>query len=107
MVKPKRSEEKFDIDKQLKVLTSEDYVQFADTFNHETTQKLISESISKLILQEITCNHETRTVLKKLIKEVEKEELLLYVKKFGIAIWMCISMAFGSVITIILKKFLK
>lgn len=64
-------------------LKSDDYAKFADTFNEEKTQKLIQDSINKLILKAIACDHETRAKLKEIIKEVEKEDFKSFLRKIG------------------------
>lgn len=64
-------------------LKSDDYAKFADTFNEEKTQKLIQDSINKLILKSIACDHDTRNKVKEIIKEIEKEDFKAFLRKIG------------------------
>jgi hypothetical protein len=90
-----------------KSLTSEDYVKFSQTFNANETQKLIQESINKLILQSITCDHATRTETKKLIKELEKEELWASLRKFGLLIYTALTIFGAAALTLLVQHFSK
>jgi len=87
-------------DNDLEKITPNDLLKFADTFNHKKTQKLISETINGLIRQAVKSDCDTRTELKKIIKELEKEDWKILLKKFG----FMMSNLFGVVITFILTR---
>lgn len=86
-----------------KSLTSEDYVKFSQTFNADETQRLIQHSINKLILQAISCDHETRAETKKIIKEFEKEELWASLKKFGLLVYGLLAIFGGTLLTLLVQ----
>jgi len=90
-----------------KSLTSDDYVKFSQTFNAEETQRLIGHSINKLILQAMTCDHDTRNETKKIIKECEKEEFWLAIKKFGSIITYILAVFGGSLLTLLIQYLTK
>lgn len=90
-----------------KVLKSDDYAKFADTFNEEKTQKLIQDSINKLILKAMACDHDTRNKVKELIREVDKEDWWNFIKKGGWAIWSIVSACLGAVATLLISNFNK
>lgn len=90
-----------------KALKSDDYTTFADTFNEEKTQKLIQDSINKLILQALSCDVNTREALKKIVRDVDKEDWWNFIKKGGWALWSIISAGIGSIITLIISHFTK
>jgi hypothetical protein len=91
------------LDNDLEKITPNDLLKFADTFNHKKTQKLISETINGLILQAVRNDHNTRSELKKIRKELEKEDWKVFLKKFLPIIYTLLGAIFTGIVYRILN----
>jgi hypothetical protein len=107
-----KNEDLFKNDRWVKLETSHEILErpdkFAEYFDDLCgSQNKVKEVFRREIVSLLKSNIEARTELKALIKEVEKEDFRLLIKKFGFSIWSAIVFVCGSVATIIISKLLE
>ncbi len=78
---------------------------FAETFEKAAqSQVKIKETLKKEIRDILATDVDARASLKNVIRQVEKEELWIYTKKFGFAVWTVGSIIIGAVIQAIISS---
>lgn len=105
------NQKEFNVDYQTKKFIGvDDYVQFAQIFNNQYTQDLIKTNISKILLEQMKANTETRNTLKTIIREAEKESFVFQIKAVWTSVKYIFTLIFGTAlgvaVTILVQKFL-
>jgi hypothetical protein len=78
--------------------------QFAEVFcNAAETQNKVKEVIKKEVKVVVSSDSEMKTFFKNIIKEVEKEEMWIWGKKIGFAVWTILILVAGALISKYIK----
>jgi hypothetical protein len=98
----------FDIDEKHKLDKAHDTIEHPDQFanvlcNVVETQSKVKDAIKKEVKIAVCSDLEMKTFLKEVIKEVEKEEMWIWGKKIGFAVWTILILIAGALISKYIK----
>ena len=72
---------------------------FADMFEQSAkSQTKIKDILKKEIREILSTDVDAKSSLKGIIRQVEREDLWIYTKKFGFAIWTLVSIVIGALV---------
>lgn len=79
---------------------------FAEIFcSAAKTQKNIDTTLKDIMRDLLKNDRESRELVKDMLREVEKEDWKFFIKKSGGIVWTLGSIAFGAVLTAVLRLF--
>ncbi len=106
-----QNEDVFDADKQVKLERVHEAISHPDKFSEvfcAAIEKQVDmrKSIQDILIELLKTNSDARGSIKEIIIKIEKGEFKSWLKKFGISVWTAIVFIFGSVVTILVSKFI-
>jgi len=100
----KKEETKFKAEDQIQLKKVHETIdqpdKFAEVFcKAAESQVSIKEIFTKEILKSISTDVNCKNALKEIIRQVEKEDIMIFGKKIGLAVWSIIMLVVGAIIS--------